>query len=436
MGNVVSFTSTCKYACTQSVQLKATVSKLFNEENSFSWERQWYAVHIVQDVPINVPTKITLLEKDYVIWRHASNNKFSAFVDICPHRLAPISEGRIETRRNTLQCSYHGWEFNNDGKCTKIPQLEDTMNDPAVSSPRACLISVPISIRQDTVFLWPDISADGRLLAALTPPNICEEFDNKTIRTMIRDLPYGYDTLAENLLDPAHLPFSHHMLQGHRDKPDNMAIIPSIIDENIFLGRSNSSKKDMIYTRETTFIAPSIIIYKFITSIQDKVQQANLVTHITPVAPGRSRLVAKSSRKRSILSSIRWLDHLRINEVFDGDLIFLHKQERLLRQHQPSSTANATPNATSTSTGTLLSNPSTYPFYTPTKTDSLVNILRIWLRKVGQPTWVISGSNALLPEEISNRKLLLDRYNTHTQLCSSCKEVTGEYMRERLRDFS
>jgi nitrite reductase/ring-hydroxylating ferredoxin subunit len=45
-------------------------------------------------------------------------------VCLCSHffRLAPLSEGRIESD-GTLQCSYHGWRFNSEGKCTEIPQV-------------------------------------------------------------------------------------------------------------------------------------------------------------------------------------------------------------------------------------------------------------------------------------------------------------------------
>ena len=35
--------------------------------------------------------------------------------------------------------------------------------------------------------------------------------------TYTRDLPYSWDTLLENIVDPAHIPFAHHGLQGKRD---------------------------------------------------------------------------------------------------------------------------------------------------------------------------------------------------------------------------
>ena len=41
---------------------------------------------------------------------------------------------------------------------------------------------------------------------------------NYVIPLFFRDLPYDYQTLVENVIDPAHVPFSHHKVQGDRDK--------------------------------------------------------------------------------------------------------------------------------------------------------------------------------------------------------------------------
>lgn len=46
----------------------------------------------------------------------------------------------------------------------------------------------------------PSVQAQGKRAAPFTPG------------WYFRDLPYSYDVLVENLLDPAHLPFSHHGL--------------------------------------------------------------------------------------------------------------------------------------------------------------------------------------------------------------------------------
>ena len=51
-----------------------------------------------------------------------------------------------------------------------------------------------------------------------------------TPSTYTRDLPYGWDTLLENLIDPAHIPFAHHGLQGTRDDaiPIEMSVAHSL----------------------------------------------------------------------------------------------------------------------------------------------------------------------------------------------------------------
>jgi nitrite reductase/ring-hydroxylating ferredoxin subunit len=43
--------------------------------------------------------------------------RWRAFEDRCPHRLAPLSEGRVEAD-GTLLCAYHAWRFDGGGACT------------------------------------------------------------------------------------------------------------------------------------------------------------------------------------------------------------------------------------------------------------------------------------------------------------------------------
>ena len=69
------------------------------------------------------------------------------FEDRCPHRLAPLSEGRIDSS-GTLMCSYHGWQFNSSGACTSIPQIGDEHAlKTACSSKKSCAIKYPAKVR-------------------------------------------------------------------------------------------------------------------------------------------------------------------------------------------------------------------------------------------------------------------------------------------------
>ena len=58
-------------------------------------------------------SRVRIADKDYVVWKSKETEKFTVQDDICPHRMAPLSEGRVEG--NAIQCGYHGWEFDSCG---------------------------------------------------------------------------------------------------------------------------------------------------------------------------------------------------------------------------------------------------------------------------------------------------------------------------------
>ena len=63
--------------------------------DAFVLAEAWYPVHYLQDLDKSKPTPFTLLSKDIVIWWDQKNSSWQVFIDQCPHRLAPLSEGRI-----------------------------------------------------------------------------------------------------------------------------------------------------------------------------------------------------------------------------------------------------------------------------------------------------------------------------------------------------
>lgn len=68
--------------------------------------------------------RFQVLGRKVVIWYDGNSAEWKTFADVCPHRLAPLSEGRID-EAGCLQCSYHGWSFGGNGSCTRIPQAQD-----------------------------------------------------------------------------------------------------------------------------------------------------------------------------------------------------------------------------------------------------------------------------------------------------------------------
>ena len=90
-----------------------------------------------------------------------------ALRDICPHRAAPLSAGRI--REGTVECPYHGWRFKPDGQCAHIPSL---LQDQDMDVGRIRVQSYPA--REQDGLIWVYFPADAKFDAAPArePPRI------------------------------------------------------------------------------------------------------------------------------------------------------------------------------------------------------------------------------------------------------------------------
>ncbi|CAI0558774.1 unnamed protein product [Linum tenue] len=105
------------------VPLEAAEGTALASERSekFDWYSQWYPLMPVCDLDKKVPRALMVLGMDVVVWWDRNENAWKVFDDMCPHRLAPLSEGRIDPA-GRLQCVYHGWCFDGSGNCKLIPQ--------------------------------------------------------------------------------------------------------------------------------------------------------------------------------------------------------------------------------------------------------------------------------------------------------------------------
>ena len=269
-------------------------------------------------------------------------------------RMAPLSEGRIEREKNggVLECAYHGWQFDSSGSCQRIPQLEDELFQKAVESPLSCVASYPVMVEKGLLWAW--LWSDDPLSVAGVPeaqPEIIAKGVNGP--KYMRDLPYGWDTLMENLLDPAHVPFAHHGLQGTRDDaiPINMTV-PSDVTPYGF--RMEFEDRTMKNLRKGfgELRAPYMLHYEGYYYDEDGSRKEDatpfrLSTVCIPIRPGWSRVIIvpgglgggdddddgkdKDGNKPSLVSKIfkaipPWIVHVLNSRFLDSDLAFLHYQ--------------------------------------------------------------------------------------------------------------
>lgn len=177
-------------------------------QSEFNFFQHWYPISPIEDLDPKIPTPITILGIRLVVWTNSSD--YQVFLDQCPHRLAPLSEGRIDEKTGNLMCSDRGWQFDSKGSCTHIPQA-DNPKLLTKNQHNLCVTALPVKQAQDLLWVWLD--ADSQEQAANTPLPLSPFIDASqgfVWSTFVRDLEYDWQTLVENVADPSHVPFAHH----------------------------------------------------------------------------------------------------------------------------------------------------------------------------------------------------------------------------------
>ena len=91
-------------------------------------------------------------------------------------KIATLQEGRVD-ENGWLQCSYHGWSFDGDGSCRRIPQASSEGPEArAAGSPRACAVKLPTMISQGLLFVWPDENGWEKAASAQPPMYVCYNY--------------------------------------------------------------------------------------------------------------------------------------------------------------------------------------------------------------------------------------------------------------------
>jgi pheophorbide a oxygenase len=200
--------------CNYATSLALPASQSAGSLNSKIFPRTWVPVASTYELDPDRPTPVEFMGQRFATYQD-NDGRWIVVDDACPHRLAPLSEGRVDRDSGNLQCSYHGWEFDSAGKCKRIPQMASKAERAACSSKRACATTYPVHVEKNILWIWP---WEEDVLSVAGDPSAHPEGILKDIsddpQTYTRDLPYGWDTLLENLIDPSHVPFAHHGMQG------------------------------------------------------------------------------------------------------------------------------------------------------------------------------------------------------------------------------
>lgn len=365
----------------------------------FNWHNQWYPIAIERFADRSKPFKSVVLDHPIVTWY--DGNYWNTIDDRCPHRGAPLSEGRLEG--GMLQCPYHGYEFNGCGECRRIPQ---TLRDDRKFLSRMDTNSKITMVSEDIIWVWMNSTS----YPTHDPPTYVRGEDESDIHTyLVEDymtsVPFDYRYLQENIMDVSHTSFTHHGTQSNRKfaTPIEYKITSKPSMEGFSMISKNYPEEQ--YTRYNHFIAPSY----HVTSIERRLFghkfNNTLITYALPIERGRSQVISRfliEGNKDNIMLMVLcgianmvplWMRHLMVNEFVEDDIIMINRMQEY--------------------------NNKVNVYKILTDTDTPVILWNKWLKEF------TDYSNLLHHRKIDYKtnKELIERYERHTKHCKVCMDA-------------
>lgn len=109
------------------------------------WPQTWYVVRRSNEVKSGQIVPVRAFKRDWVLMR-TSTGKLAMMEGHCTHRGASMGHGG-ECIDDTLQCPFHGWRYNTEGKCVHIPDVDRI--------PKAAqLLTLPVVESMGMIFCW------------------------------------------------------------------------------------------------------------------------------------------------------------------------------------------------------------------------------------------------------------------------------------------
>ena len=183
----------------------------------------WYPAGVSAELT-DKPVKRRMIGQNFVLFRDA-DGVAHCLSDTCTHRGGSLSGGKI--KGDCVECPYHGWQFDGDGHCHRIPSLGPDAKIPS----RARVDAYPVEERYGLIFAFL-----GDLPEAERPPILeITEYrkdtpdDGWAATIQHFDWDFDYKRSMENGIDPAHNEYVHptHGFSGERE--DYMVKPPELI---------------------------------------------------------------------------------------------------------------------------------------------------------------------------------------------------------------
>src|SRR5579871_841185 len=178
--------------------------------------RYWHPVAASSQLPAGKTKPVRLLGEDLVLYRDRAGT-LGLVGERCPHRRAGMVFGIPEA--TGLRCAYHGWLFNEAGRCLEQP-FEATANPDSTFKDRITITAYPVQELGGLIFAYL-----GPQPAPLVPRWDLYVMDApKEIGWAV--IPCNWLQISENSLDPVHVEWLHQYFSNyvmeHLERPQHI----------------------------------------------------------------------------------------------------------------------------------------------------------------------------------------------------------------------
>ena len=144
-----------------------------------------------------------------------------ALIDRCPHRGVALSLGRV-LEDGCLECPFHGWRFDGEGACTKVPL------NPEAKRERLSAQALPVVERGGMIWLYTGLA----LPSGDQGPHVAPTLERGDLRRRHHEVVFAahWTRAMENMLDTPHLPWVHRRTIGAGMLPNQEATMELRID--------------------------------------------------------------------------------------------------------------------------------------------------------------------------------------------------------------
>ena len=301
----------------------------------------WYVGAMSRDVKPNKPISTIIMETRIVIWR-ASDGSLAALRDRCSHRNTMLSEGNINKHKNCIVCPYHGWEFDRDGDCRRVP----SENWEGKKSNGRSIESFPVIEQDGLIWVWMGLNkSPDPAKQPFKLPHMNDRKEGWEHFQIVNDFDNEVTNLVENFMDVPHTVLVHagwfrrranKLVKTTMERTEDSVLVTYHQEKDAigFTERFINPKKLPLYHTDN-FYMPNNTRVDYIFGEEER--GFVIVSTSTPISDLKTRVYTQISYKLGLLNlgARSWLP-LYVQKIIDQDLDITRNQSQSFREEAPS----------------------------------------------------------------------------------------------------